>query len=727
MANTTTTDLTLDRRIELLVAKKLEQTRAKIDRYGSMDEDDYGTVVAPEGFEWRPAPGRPDGSFYGAKAWGGSFRSMMEAYPVYVDPLDALAGRCVVFLSRLRFEMGDRWPAEHDYPHLKAEQELYNITSGIGADTHFGGDYLIGLELGWGGLLEKVRRCRRRHGPDKAEFYQAEEDTILGVQSWIRRHVAAIRQAERDQTSPEPAADLHELAEVNEWLVDNPPRTLHEACQWIAWFGMASRALNRDGAGCQLDEILRPYYERDLAAGRIDEERAIFLVACLLLHGTHYHQIAGPDRDGRDQTSRMSFLILEAAHRLGVPVNLTIRVHDGLDCRLLHKGVRHLFEDRKGWPRFSGDKALTEGFMRNGYSAELARQRIAIGCHWMAVPGREYTMNDTVKINVARVFEVALWEMLDGEGRPSVARLWVLFEHHLRRAVACTAAGIDWHLDHHGRISPELMLNLLCHGPIEKGLDAADGGLELYNLCVDGSGLATVADSFAALEQRIEREGAMGWDELAGHLRGNYAGPGGERARRMLQGVGRYGRGGSIGDEWAVRVSRKFTELVKASPTPGGRNLMPGWFSWSATIKLGQAVGATPNGRRAGEPISHGANPDPGFRTDAAPTAMSRAVASIQPGWGNTAPIQLELDPGLTSDQGGVEKIAALIETHFEEGGTLFNINVIDAEKVLEAHADPSKHPDLVVRVTGFTAYFAALSPEFRQLVVNRIIDARRG
>jgi formate C-acetyltransferase len=155
--------------------------------------------------------------------------------------------------------------------------------------------------------------------------------------------------------------------------------------------------------------------------------------------------------------------------------------------------------------------------------------------------------------------------------------------------------------------------------------------------------------------------------------------------------------------------------------------MIPGWFSWSATIALGKEVGATPNGRRAGEPISHGANPDPGFRADSAPTAMAKAIAAIQPGYGNTAPIQLELDPGLAAQEGAVEQVAALIRTHFDLGGTLFNINIIDADTLREAHKDPSRYPDLLVRVTGFTAYFASLSPEFRQLVVDRLIDAGGG
>ena len=722
MIQTTASHLTYDDRIGMLRERKLAQTGEKIAALGHMDEDDYGTVLPPADWQWQVEPNHPNGSFYGAKGWGDNFRSLMEAYPVYVDPVDGLCGRVRLFLSRLRFQAGPGWNPEYPFGHLEAEQKLYNIASGIGADSHFGPDYRIGLELGWGGLLEKVRRCGREHGPHKAEFFQAAEDVIVGVQGWIRRHVEAIREAIAAETRPELAASLRELLAVNEWLIEAPPRTFHEACQWMAWFNTASRTYNRDGAGGQLDELLRPYYERDVAAGILDDEKAIFLLACLLLADTRYNQIAGPAPDGRDLTSRVSFLVLEAAHRLGVPVNLTVRAGDGLDRELLLKGVRHLFEDRKGWPRFCGDKALTEGFMRNGYPAELARQRIATGCHWMAIPGREYTMNDTVKINVAKVLEVALWEMLDG-GERSVAELWRRFGDHLRRAVACVAKGMDWHLDHQAANSPELMLDLLCHGPIEKGLDVVEGGVEFYNLCCDGSGLATAADSLAALDRRIERERAIGWDELAGHLRNDYAGPGGERVRLMMKNIDRYGRGDSLGDEWAVRISRLFTELVKEQPTPGGRNMVPGWFSWSATIGMGQTVGATPNGRRAGEPISHGANPDPGFRADGAPTAMSRAIAAIQPGWGNTAPIQLELDPHVTRDEGGVEKIAALIETHFDEGGTLFNINVIDADKLRAAHEDPSKYPDLVVRVTGFTAYFAALSREFRQLVIDRIID----
>ncbi len=193
--------------------------------------------------------------------------------------------------------------------------------------------------------------------------------------------------------------------------------------------------------------------------------------------------------------------------------------------------------------------------------------------------------------------------------------------------------------------------------------------------------------------------------------------------RRMMKNIPRFGTGGSCADEYAERISRIFSEMVANTRTPQGMKLVPGLFSWANTIPMGKEVGATPNGRFAADPISHGANPDPGFRKDGAPTAMAAAIAAVQPGYGNTAPMQIELDPLITRDEGGVELVESLIRTHFLLGGTQINLNVMDSRRVLEAHKDPSKYPDLVVRVTGFSAYFASLSPQFRQLVVDRIIS----
>jgi formate C-acetyltransferase len=276
------------------------------------------------------------------------------------------------------------------------------------------------------------------------------------------------------------------------------------------------------------------------------------------------------------------------------------------------------------------------------------------------------------------------------------------------------------HMEH---VFPDLVLDLLCHGPIETGHDIHSGSVEYVNICVDGSALATAADSFAALEQRIETEHRLSWQELVSHLDGNWTGSAGHKARVLMKGIEHYGYGGSRGDYYAKRIVAAFSRLVKAKPTPNGRTMLPGLFSWAATISMGKNLGATPNGRMEGAPISFGCNPDPGFRRDGALTALAQAVAEVQPHWGNPAPVQIEVDPGFTREEGGVEKICAVLETHFELGGTEININILDKEKILEAHKDPSAYPDLVVRVTGFSAYFASLSEGMRQIVVDRIVS----
>ena len=162
---------------------------------------------------------------------------------------------------------------------------------------------------------------------------------------------------------------------------------------------------------------------------------------------------------------------------------------------------------------------------------------------------------------------------------------------------------------------------------------------------------------------------------------------------------------------------------MKEKPTPDGFNMIPGLFSWANTISMGRKLGATPNGRHARAPISQGANPAPGFVKNAPQTAAALAVAEVQPGYGNSAPLQLDLDRSLGRTAEDRAKVAALIKTHFELGGTLININILDKAQLLEAEKDPQKYPDLMVRVTGFSAYFASLSPEFRRWVIERIYE----
>jgi formate C-acetyltransferase len=710
-----------------LRAAKVRETRAKTALYGHADEDDYNTHIPPAPYRWVNQANHPDGLFYGFDACAENFYRFCDTMPPYVDKDSALAGGMYFFLGRLRTGRADdfSWNPEYPFTALLPQLRKYCSIDGIGAPNHMCVDFRIGLELGWGGLLDKIRRhAAADHLDDEQRaFYRAEELVVRGIQQWMRHTITEIDRLIAAEEDAATRANLVDMRECNARLVEGAPHTLRDACQFMAWFAIASRSYNRDGAGGQLDELLRPYYESDVAEGRVTDDAARYFIASLLAADTRYYQIGGPGPDGRDLTSRVSFLVLEACDALDVSCNITIRVHDGLDPELFDYGVECLVRRRNGWPRFSGDKALTEGFMRAGYPAELARRRIAVGCNWMALPGREYCINDCVKINLAKCFEIAFDEMMAAAGPRSTERLFELFGAHVRDAVAAVADGIDFHLLHQKHNLPEILLNLMCHGAIESGRDVSDGGVEFYNIGVDGAGNAVVADSLGALQERVEEQGRLTFEQVHAAVRSDFAGPSGERARLLLSRSSRYGSGNSAADRWAPRVTEVFVDAVRAKPTPvKGARLIPGLFSWSLTLAMGRDVGATPNGRHAGAPINHGANPLPGFRADGAATALSSAVASVQCGYGNTAPLQLELDPSITSIKDGAKRVGQLIRAHFELGGTLVNINIVDADKIRQAHADPALFPDLVVRVTGFTAYFSSLSPEFRQLVVDRLL-----
>ncbi|MFC1715718.1 pyruvate formate lyase family protein [Candidatus Poribacteria bacterium] len=713
--------LTYQQRIDSLRETKVEHTELKLKKRGYFDIDDHGYIPWSEPIPFKAKPNHPSGGCYGPKCIGENFRDWLSVHPVYIHPMSALAGAWVSGLPGV-----GGWRPEDRATHLSPLHKKYNISStGIGAMNHLGPDMKIGLELGWGGLLRKIRYYRGFNMPENTSFYDGEEALVLGMQAWVEKHVTKAREMAEAEDNPVIKDSLLTIADMNEWLVDGAPRTLREACQFLAWFQSVDRMWAAGGALDQLDELLRPYYEADKAAGIItDDEEAVWYVASLLFNDTHYSQIGGPAPNGRDMTSPMSFIILEAMHQLKIPSNIAVRVHDGLDPELLRKAVENLFEDGTG-VCYSCAKGLDEGYARNGIPIQLARMRAKVGCNWTALPGIEYCLQDVTRLCLITPFLHAFNDMMSDTTTPNtVESLWDGYMNHLGISVDLIKEGFDWHMAHHADNSPEIVLNLFCHGSIERGLDASAGGVDIVNLTCDGVGLATVADSFTAIEQRVVNEKRLTWDELAQHLANDFADA--ENARLMLKNIPRFGTGGSRADWWAKRISDAYTHLVKDRSTPNGFNVIPGLFSHGIVAQLGRNVGATPNGRHAGAPISHSSNPDPGFMPGggAAPTAKANAVAAVQPGWGNSAPLQIDFDRHLAKEYGGLEAIESLIKTHNAQGGTLININVISKEQILEAHADPEKYPDLVVRVTGYSAFFKTLSPEYRQQIVDRVLAA---
>ena len=580
---------TYQQRIEALRQTKVEHTALKVLMYGHFDTDDHGYIPWPEPVPFEPESNHPSGGCYGARCIGENFRRWLEVHPVYIHPMSSLAGAWIykgipglagwdLERNQVKSNAPRERPQTPSYPrdwkpedrptHLYDLHRKYNTYSpGIGNRNHFGPDMIIGFELGWGGLLKKIRRYRRLNRPLDTSFYDAEEQLILGVQSWIRRHVEKAREMAVEERNLTLRDNLLEIAEINAYLVDGVPRTFREACQFLAWFQSVDRMWGLGGALGQLDELLLPYYEDDIAAGRETDESIIWHLCSLFFNDPHYSQIGGQAPDGRDLTSRMSFLILEAIHRIRIPTNIALRVHEDMDQSLLRQALEYMVEDGTGVD-FALSGGLDEGFARNGFPMGLARMRAKVGCNWTALPGFEYSIQDGTRLCLTTPLLLAIDGLIADPARPrTMDTVWEIYAHHLSVVVDAVKEGKDIHMERHPDNHIEIVLNLFCHGPIERGLDASAGGVDIIDLAFDAIGLATVADSFAAIEQRLVEEGLLSWDELAQHLENDYAGA--ERVRLMLNSIPRYGKGGTRADWWAERIADLWTHLVRDTPTPG--------------------------------------------------------------------------------------------------------------------------------------------------------------
>ena len=709
-------------RIQGLHDEKMRINDHKIAIKGNLNIDDHGYIVY-EDFKFEPILEHPSGIIHGSRNIGQNLRKFLNEIPVYIYPDSAFATCWIGFFQ----EMAPLRLVPEDEPpqHLKDLIRKYGILqSGIGGMNHLCPDMNIGFELGWGGVLEKIRHYREFNAPADTDFYDGEEELVLGIQEWIRRHVDYARECAANESDPVKKQNFLEIADMNEYLIDNPPRTLKEACQFLVQFQGIDRTYFGSGALGQLDELLRPFYERDTAAGILTDEEAVWYIASLFFNDTHYSQIGGLTPDGsRDMTSRMSFIILEAMHRIHIPCNIAIRVHDQINETLLRRALEYTIEDGYGCC-YSMAQGIEQGYAKNGFPIELGRMRAKTGCNWCAIPGREYPLQDVTRCNFAQALLQAI-EDIKQENDPTIDRLWELFDKHLKIMVDFYKEGYDWHYEVVSRNTPEIVDNLFMHGPIERGLNCAQGGVDILTLNIDGIALATVADSFAAIEQRIVNEGRLTWDELFEALETNYEGR--EDIRLMLKNIPRFGTPGSLAEKWAVRIRDNYVRYCKESLTPKHHLMViPGMFSHGDVYMYGNTTKATPNGRKDYDPISHSSEPDPGFARGLdtfSPSLKANAVAMTQAGYGNSAPLRLDIDTNMLNGAGGVDALVALLHTHNHMNGTLVNLNCLTKKTLMEAHADPKTHPDLVVRVTGYSAFFASLSKEYRQQVVDRFLS----
>jgi hypothetical protein len=252
-------------RLASLHATRLQQTAEKQHVIGAMDYDDWALVLPPpelraivknmgaSGIEitdcllnnFTIESNHPSGGFFGPRAVGANFRRLLDAHPTYVDPMSSLAG---AYMTNFLTYRKPHWNPDFSFDFLVADQKKYRIIHGIGGTQHFCQDFGIGLSIGWGGILKKIRDYRLVNTDESSQaLYDGLEQVVLGIQGWISRTAAAAGERARTEDRPELRADLLETQRINRQIVTDPPSSFRGACQWVLWHCLIARMY--DGSG----------------------------------------------------------------------------------------------------------------------------------------------------------------------------------------------------------------------------------------------------------------------------------------------------------------------------------------------------------------------------------------------------------------------------------------------------------------------------------------------
>ena len=650
-----------------------------------------------------------------------------------------------------------------DSIRLMERMVFYLVTHPNGV-SHLIPNYPIAVRRGFNAIREEAsERGRRIAGADPAsnrrrELYQAMALTADGAIALARNYARHCRELAAAELDPARMAELLESARVLERVPAEPAETFAEALQslWITHVAVLQENSDMAVSFGRMDQFLRPLFERDLAEGRIDLKHALELILCLyvktndhtplvpvagerLFGGSATNQsitLGGLTPDGRDGVNTLSYLFLAALDlaRLREP-NVDVRFHPDSPDEWRRRALQ-VIRSTGAAPALYNDAAIVPALTSKGASLEDARDYGVVGCVETTVTGKTYPMTGSILLNLAAAFELALndgVQALSGQRiGPATGRLrdFTAFE----QAFAALRAQLQFLIDMsvraetlydraHEELHPIPLLSSLIDGPMETGRDLTSGGA-LYNSSgVWVVGLADVADSLAALKLLVFDEKRVGAAELEAALAADFAGH--EKIRAMcLHRAPKYGNDDPDADAIAVRLVETIDELYGRRRNYRGGPYHLGYWTMTVHTGYGRLTGALPNGRRAGRPLASGATPVSGAARKG-PSAALSSTAKLPPGpLANCIANNHKIPASLLHEPGKMQVLEQLVRGFFRQGGMQVQFVVADRELLLRAMDDPELARDLLVRVSGYTAYFGDLDRDMQQEIVNRTEDS---
>jgi len=550
--------------------------------------------------------------------------------------------------------------------------------------------------------------------------------------------------------------ELKVIAENCRVVPENPPQNFHQALQMI-WFVHVyfhiEVCTTANGYG-RFDQYMWPYYKKDVIDEKnITEEFAFELLCCLYLKSCEVYEVrdkwyatsfagypmweilmvGGQTRDGRDATNELSYLCLEAANQLKTtqPV-MAVRVWEGTPEDLIQKGCKMIQEGQAN-PGFFNDVTAMKMTLGKGCTMEEARDWAIVGCIQPGAGGGTADGSpDAGYVNMGKMIEFVLHNGVD----PSTGKLMGLqtgdprdfknieeLKNALKKQILhhydLVRTGYNIMQGIHMLRYPVIFASMVTKGCVESGKSVQHGGAKYSTAGLYITGAANLADSIAAIQKCVFEDKNITMDELITALDRNFEGE--ERMRQLLLNKPpKFGNDNELVDGIYREMTHFIADNVQTWKDARGGTYSFNVHSQTVNISHGQVCGATPDGRRAGEPFCDNASPMMG-RDTSGPTATVKSVASMdQEAFHDGALFNLRFDPKGVEGEKGLTAIEGVIKTYFEHGGEHIQINVVDKETLLDAQVNPEMHKGLMVRVAGYMAYFTELDKSAQDTIIYR-------
>ncbi len=595
---------------------------------------------------------------------------------------------------------------------------------------------------------------------DDAEAYEKQEELkamLICADALIRfaeRHAEKAEELAASEADPVRKEELLKIAAGCSHIPGHKPRDFQEALQmyWFVHLGVITELNTWDSFNPgRLDQHLLPFYQAGLAAGTLTREKAQELLQCFwikfnnqpappkvgitLQESGTYTDFAninngGLRADGSDGVNEVSYLILDVIDEMRLlQPSTNIQLSKKNPNRFLKRALGII---KKGWGQpsvFNADQVINE-MLRQGKTIEDARCGGTSGCVETGAFGKEsYIL--TGYFNLTKVLEITLHDGVDPRtgkkiglttGDPakfkSFDQLMVAFQQQLHHFIDIKIRGNNVIEKLYSNYMPAPFLSIIISDCIKKGKDYNAGGARYNTNYIQGVGIGSITDSLAALKYHVFDQHNQTWPDFLQILEQDFAGH--EDFRQMLLNkTPKYGNDDLYADSIMTAVFDRFYDQVN-----GRKNMKGGYYRinmlpTTCHVYFGSVIGATPDGRKAGLPLSEGISPVQGADRSG-PTAVIKSAARMdQVRTGGTL-LNQKFTPKLLADEKGLNSLLHLIRAYFKLDGHHIQFNVIDAATLRQAQAEPENYRSLIVRVAGYSDYFNNLNKDLQDEIIAR-------